>query len=759
MTTGDDANVDNAGGGGTDARVERLLDRMTLAEKVGQCCGAFVGTLGGVTNTASDVEAMIDSHHVGSVTPFGVAVSPYDTPREAAALANRLQRHAVEETRLGIPLFVPVDAVHGHAYVAGATVFPHNLGLAATWNPDLAERAAAATAAELRATGATGNYAPTCDVARDQRWGRTFETFGESPRLCAAMAAAAVRGYQGDGVGGEGTVAATPKHFPAYGQPSRGEDAAPVDVSPTTLRRVFLPPFAACVDAGAAAVMPCYNSIDGEPAHGSKRYLDDLLRGDLGFEGVVLSDWNGVEMLHADHRVAADRREAVRMAVEAGVDVASIGGPPHAEALLALVEAGEIDEETLDERVRRVLSLKIRLGLFDDPYVDPDAAPAALGTDEHREIAYEAARQSMTLLKNDGSLPLSPDLDRVLVTGPNADDLHNQFGGWSVFEGPVPGSAPVPDGGDGEVEPVGLTVREGLERALDGDATVRYERGAGVRDVDDLDAVREGATDADAAVVVLGEGWYLHEFGPRELAGGDRGTFPTRSELGLPDAQRRLLRTVHETGTPTILVLVTGRPLSIPWAAERVPAILMAYYPGSAGGRAVADVLFGRRDPGGRLPVSIPRSTGHLPTRFNHLPHPHPIGDEEHPPSYDPLFAFGHGLSYAAFEYSDFEVSPDTIPPDGTATASVTVENVGERSGDEVVQLYLRDDVSSRVRPVRELCGFRRVALEAGEERRIRVPVDRRALAVAGPDGSRRVEPGTFTLTCGGRETTLTVET
>ncbi len=733
--------------------LDELIERMTLAEKVGQCCGTYVGTLDR-TQTVADVASLLDSHHLGSVSPFGTAASPHVAARDVAEVANRLQRHAVEETRLGIPLFVPVDAVHGHAYVDGATVFPNNLGLAAAWDPDLAERVARVTATEVAATGANVNYSPTCDVARDPRWGRTFETFGESPRLVGELAAAKVRGYQGSddrnsALGDAGTVAATAKHFPAYGQPEGGEDAAPVEISSSTFYRDFLPSFEAALDAGAATVIPCYNAVDGEPAHGSARYLRRLLGDELGFDGPVASDWNGIRMLHEDHRVTSSLRESTALAALAGVGLMSIGGESHAEALLEAVEMGVVDGATIDEHVRRTLRLKRRLGLFEDPYVDPDEAVSTLGRDEHRELAYEAARSSLTLLQNQGALPFSPDVDDVLVTGPNADSLRNQFGGWSVFEAD---------------DSPGVTVHDGIEAAVGDDTTVTRVPGSGVRAAVDgaggVDDARAAATDADAAVVVLGEDWYIHEFGPRAIVGSETGEFPTRTRLELPDAQSDLLRAVVDTGTPTALVLVTGRPLAVPWAAEHAPSILLSYYPGTEGGRAVADVLFGAAGPGGRLPILMPRSAGHLPTRFNHLRHPHPIGDDEHAPTYDPLFAFGHGESYTEFAYDDLTVDVEGVAPTdsvdrnadaGSVDVTVTVENIGDRAGDEVVQVYLTDEVSLRVTPVRELVGFERLRLDPGESASVSVSIPASALAVVGPTGERTIESGAFTVECGGQ--------
>ena len=715
-------------GGSFERRAEELLEEMTLHEKAGQCCGTYVGKVGAVRQSIDDVLEEVEEYQLGFATPFGIASSPHTDPREVAEVANRLQRRAVEESRLGIPLIIPVDATHGHGYVGGATVFPHNLGLAATWEPELARRVGGVTAREVRATGGHQNYGPTCDVVRDPRWGRTFETFGESPRLVGEMAAAKAVGVRE----AEPDVLTTAKHFPAYGDPERGEDAAPVDVSPLTLRRVFLAPFERVLEAGVDVVMPCYNAVNGIPAHGSERLLSGLLRDELGFEGFVSSDWGGVDQLHEDHRVTDSREDSIRLATHAGLDVASIGGVRHARAIHEAVEAGAISRERLDESVRRILTAKFRLGLFDDPYVDPEESARTLGREDHRDLAYEVARKSVTMLENDGLLPLSGGED-LLVTGANADAPLAQVGGWSVED---------PD------QVAGETIREALE-AGPGSGTVTYERGLGT-DGDDIDAAVAAAEDADVAVVVLGEGWYIHEFATNPPKDGPE-AFPSRLDLALPEEQQTLLERVHATGTPTVLALISGRPLATPWAAENVDAILWSYYPGTEGGRALADVLFGAEEPGGRLPISVPRSTGHLPTLHDHLPHPHPAGAGQHPPSYDPLFAFGHGLSYTEFAYTDLRVSPEEIPLDGTVDATVTVGNVGDRAGEEVVQFYLHARSGPHVRPVRELCGFERVRLEPGQERTVSARLGTDELGVVLENGQRVVSPGRYEVTCADR--------
>lgn len=721
-------------------RVANLLDRMTLEEKVGQVVGF-------VTDDLDDCRQKIADHHLGVTSPFGHGGWENNTPEAAAKLANDLQRFAIEETRLGVPLLFHTDADHGHARISGATVFPHNLGMAATRNTDLQEVTAGIAASEIAATGAHQNLNPVTDVARELRWGRVYETYGESPHLCAAFASAKVRGYQGDSLAAADTVVATPKHFPAYGDPAGGEDASPVDISENTLREVFLPPFKAVVDAGARSMMPCYNSLDGEPVHGAKRYLTNLLREEVGFDGYSVSDWGGVHMLHNDHWTAASMDEAIWQATTAGLDVASVGGVDYAERLLSLVKAGHIAESKIDESARRVLETKFRLGLFEDPFVDVDRAATLLGSDPHREVTRRASRESLTLLKNDDTLPFDPSVDEVFVTGPNADTLAHQFGGWSSVEDP---------------EPPATTVREGVESVVSTDTTVTYERGTAINDALDIDAARDAAERADTAIIAIGEGKYVHEFGEQFGEDGPD-EFPKRMQLDLPDAQRDLVRTVLETGTPTAVVLISGRPLAIRWVAEHAPALLMAYYPGTDGGQAIAEALFGEYNPGGALPVSIPRSTGHLPSRFNYLPRPRPVGHESedgtHLDTYDPLFPFGHGLSYTEFEYDDLSLSTETMGPKGSVDVSVVVKNVGDRPGDATVDLFVTDEYSSRVTPVRELVGFDRVSLDPGESKTVTFTVDAAAdLGIEQTDGHRFAEPGEFTFRVEGLEASLSVE-
>jgi beta-glucosidase len=718
-----------------DDDIEALLKEMTLQEKAAQLAGTYVGTMG-ETRSVDDAEEMVRKHGIGFVTPFGYGASPHRDSTQVVEIANELQRVALEETRLGIPILIPVDAIHGHAYVEDTTVFPHNMAIAAARDRGLAKQIGTVTATEVAATGSSLTYGPTCDVARDPRWGRTFETFGESPYLVGELASAKARGIHDAPV----DVAAMAKHFPAYGEPERGEDASPVDKSLSSLYRDFLPPFETVLAEGIEGVMPSYNSINGEPSHGSHYWLSEVLRDDLGFEGYVASDWNGINMLHQNHGVAENQKDSVERSFTAGVDVHSLGEVDHINHIVSLVESGAVDEAAVDASVRRVLQLKSDLGLFEDPFVDAEESVETLNNDTHRGVALDAARESMTLLKNDGDcLPFDPDIDEILITGPNADTLVSQVGGWSLKE---------------EHELDGTTIREGIEGLVSAETTVTYERGSGIDEPDDVDAAVAAASDADAAVVVLGENWYLHEFGPQDV-NGPTDRFPNRAQLTLPDAQRELLEAVLETETPTVLVLVTGRPLAISWAAEHVDAILQAYYPGAEGGIAVAETLFGEHNPSGKLPISVPRSEGDLPVRHNYLPHPYPIGPNEHLPSYDPLFAFGHGLSYTDFEYRDLSVADESLRENSSVRVSVTLANTGDRAGEEIVQLFGGRDHSSVVTPVEELVGFQRVALDEGEEATVEFEVPADALDVVRPDGTSRFEVGPISLRCESLEASL----
>jgi beta-glucosidase len=735
-------------------RVEDLLSKMSLEEKIGQMCGFFLLT----PEIASEA---VEKYNAGAGAPFLM----WEKATDLVNIVNIIQGLAVEKSRLGIPLLLYTDADHGHAFVKGTTVFPHNLGMASTWDPDFSTRVAEVTARETRATGIHQNLNPVCDIARDPRWGRTYETFGESPYLCSVMAAAMVRGYQGgEGFKVDGEhLAATAKHFPAYSAPEGGEDTAPVDISEYTFYTIHLPSFESAVKSGVLSIMPCYNETNGKPVHGSYEYLTELLRNSLGFRGIVVSDWGGVDMLHRYHRTAENYKDAVKQTVEAGLDIDSIGGARFYQTLLELVNEGEVSERRIDESVKRILTVKFRLDLFDKVYVDPEKTSRIVGSNEHKELALQASRKSIVLLKNEGLLPLKKNLKSILVTGPNADNLEGLLGGWTNHFGPWSSA---------------VTVLEAIKAKVSSKSKVFYVKGAGYNELENLGEVKEKAKEADVAVAVLGESAYIHEFWSLlDLASTmnlDTGLpsveltselkqkliarldkFPSRTLLELPDAQLKLVNAIRESGIPIVVVLLVGRPLAIRWIAENIPAILISFYPGLEGGRAVADVLFGDYNPGGKLPISIPRSVGQIPVRHNYKTRPF---NEAHPPAYAPLYEFGHGLSYTRFEYSDLEVSSKKVGVKSRVNVSVTVKNTGKIAGDEVVQLYVNDVCSSRVTPVKELKGFERLSLEPDESKRLTFVLNIEDLAVYQDKGRFAVEPGLFKVMIGASSEDIRLE-
>ncbi|HEX7049211.1 MAG TPA: glycoside hydrolase family 3 N-terminal domain-containing protein [Longimicrobiales bacterium] len=698
-----------------EAFVDSILGLMTLEEKLGQLA-QYTGRWSETGPRAPEGgEAQVRRGEVGSfLGVFG------------AESTRRLQRIAVEESRLGIPLLFAHDVIHGFR-----TIFPVPLAEASSWDPAAVERSARIAAVEATAHGLHWTFAPMVDIARDPRWGRIVEGSGEDPYLGSVMAAARVRGFQGSDLSAPNTMAATAKHFVAYGGAEGGRDYNTVDISERTLREVYLPPFHAAVDAGAAAVMAAFNEIGGVPMHAHDRLIDGVLRGEWGFDGLVISDYTGVMELMR-HGVAATPADAGVLALEAGVDVDMVSGIYFNE-LPAAVRAGRVPEAVVDEAVRRVLRLKYRLGLFEDPYRygDPARERALTLTPEHRAAARQLARESIVLLKNDADLlPLSKDLDTLAVIGPLADDGRSAIGSWAAAGRPEDA----------------VTVLDGIRRAVGPGTTVLYARGAEVEGEDTTgfaEAVR-AARSADVVLLVIGE---------REDMSAEASS---RSTLALPGVQLRLAQAVHATGTPVVVVLMNGRPLAIPWLGANAPAILEAWYLGVEMGNAVADVVFGDYNPGGKLPVTFPRTVGQVPIYYNHKNTGRPADPKEKFTSKyldlpsTPLYPFGYGLSYTDFAYGAVRLERATIGTGDTLVVRVDVTNTGDRIGDEVVQLYLRDEVASITRPVKELRAFQRVTLRPGETRTISFTLRPDDLAFYGPDMRRIIEPGFFTVYVGG---------
>jgi beta-glucosidase len=692
----------------SDRKIDSLLARMTLEEKLGQ-----LNQLSVDSQPSPEQLELVRKGLVGSFLNL-----------TGAAATRDAQHIAVTESRLHIPLIFGHDVIHGYR-----TIFPIPLGETASWDPEAVEAAARVAAREAAAAGVHWTFAPMVDIARDPRWGRIAEGSGEDPYLGSAMAAARVRGFQGSDPRAPDAVLATVKHFAAYGGVEGGRDYNTVDLSERTLREVYLPPYRAALDAGAGSVMTAFNEIGGIPSTGSPWLMTTLLRREWGFRGFVVSDWTAIDELR-NHGVAGSRAEAGKLALEAGVDMDMVSRI-YVDDLPALVRAGRIRLAVVNEAVRRVLRAKAALGLFDDPYhgATVERERSVLLAPEHRQLARRVAEESIVLLKNDASLlPLGPRVRSIAVIGPLADDKVSALGSW-------PGRGDPRDA---------VTPLEGL-KARAGSVSVLYARGCGITDTATAgfaEAVA-AAKQADVAVLVLGE------------AGDMSGEAASRANIDLPGVQQQLLEAVHATGTPIVLLLMNGRPLTIPWAAEHVPAIVESWFLGVETGPALAAVLFGDVSPSGKLPVTFPRAVGQIPLYYNHKSTGRPAGPYKYTSKYTdlpvtPLFPFGHGLSYTTFGYSDLRLSAPRITSAGTLRASVTVTNTGTREGAEVVQLYVHDEVASVTRPVRALAGFRRVSLQPGEARTVDFRLTAKELGLYNRDMKFVVEPGAFRVFVGG---------
>jgi beta-glucosidase len=749
----------------TARRVEDLLARMTLDEKVAQ--------LGCVWSTQLVDEAAFSAqrarqhlaHGTGHVTRIGAATGL--RPRESAALMNAIQAFLRDETRLGIPALVHEESCAGFC-ARDADQFPQALGLAASFDPEAVSRMAQRIRAQMLAVGARQTLAPVLDVARDPRWGRVEETFGEDPYLVGRMGVAYVRGLQGDDL--RRGVAATAKHFLGYGLSEGGHNHKPVQLGPRELREVFARPFLAAIqEAGLASVMNAYNDVDGLPCGGSAEILDELLRGELGFEGVVVADYFTTLLLIASHRVAADKGSAAQMALEAGLDVELPALDCYAE-LAQRVKSGALDEALVDRSVRRALALKFELGLFEAATVDAEAAPRGYQTPADRGLARELAAKSLVLLKNEGGLlPLSRTLRRIAVLGPCADDPRLLQGDYHYpahaeisyrRAGDDPGSVlPRADAESalrpGPYYPPSVTPLAGI-RAAAPSCEVVGARGCAVLG-DDASGIAHAvalARGADLAVLCVGGRSGL-------LPDCSVGEFRDSSSLELPGLQQRLVEEVVATGTPAVVVIVSGRVHALPWIAEQVPALLYAFVPGEEGGHGLADVLFGAVSPSGRLPVSLPRHVGQVPLYHSRkwaAEGAGPLSPDYVEGSAAPLFPFGHGLSYTRFEYSQLEVAPASVGAGEAVEVSLRLANRGERAGAEVVQLYVQDPLASVTRPLGQLAGFVRVELAPGEARALRFRLHTSQLAFYDRRMRFVLEPGEVRLRVGASSTDTRLE-
>jgi len=700
-----------------DRRVDSLLALMTVEEKVGQLVQYSVK--GGGTGE----KFRLTEEHVGRIRAGRVG----SLLNVVGAERNRLiQEIAVKETRLGIPLLFGLDVVHGFR-----TIFPIPLGEASTWEPELIRKAARVAAVEASAAGIHWTFAPMVDIARDPRWGRIAEGSGEDPFLGSQMAAARVTGFQGDDLTRTDAILACAKHFAAYGAAEGGRDYNTVDISERTLREVYLPPFDAAVKAGVGSIMCSFNEIAGIPSSSNHFLLTDILRTEWKFDGFVVSDWCSIAEMQA-HGIAGSPAEAAAEAITAGVDMDMESGL-YDSRLGDLIGAGKIPVAVLDEAVRRVLRVKFRLGLFDNPYRSFETAreKKVMLAPEHRFLAREVAGQSMVLLKNEGGLlPLKKDLSKIAVIGPLADSRNDPLGCWDA------------KGDSNDV----VTVLRGIRQAAGRGADVLYARGCGVTGADrsGFGKAMKAARGVDVAILVIGES--------SEMS-GEAGS---RASLSIPGVQEELVQAILTTGTPVVVVLMNGRPLAIPRLSAAVPAILEAWFPGIEAGNAVADLLFGDYSPSGKLPVTFPRDIGQIPLYYNHKNTGRPAVDTSRFTSKyidlesTPLYPFGFGLSYTRFEYSELTLSAPSIEPDRSLGVSVTVTNVGTRSGEEVVQVYIRDEVASVTRPIKELRAFRKISLAPGQQQRVDFPLGPEALASYNRDMQRVVEPGEFKVFVGG---------
>jgi beta-glucosidase len=723
-----------------EARIDSLLNEMTLEEKVGQMTQLTLSMVSKDPHqdnpsairehelSPEKLRNVVVEHHVGSI--LNVTGQAFSVNHWAEVI-HQVQRTATEETRLGIPILYGIDAVHGANYTREAVLFPQNQGLAATWNPALAQETAAITARDVRASGIPWNFAPVLDMGREPRWPRLYETFSEDVHLTNVMGLGMLRGYQGTDVSNASRVAGTLKHFVGYSVPESGLDRTPARISDIEMREHHLKPFQKAIEAGAKSIMINSGEVNGVPAHASSHLLQDVLREELGFEGVAVSDWLDVKKLVNVHHVADNEREATKMAVMAGMDMSMVPTDlSFYDHLVSLVRDGEVPESRVNEAVRRILRLKFQTGLFEEPLRGLEQAEQ-VGSTRDRRVSLQAARESVTLLRNretDQGAPLLPlsDTQDVLVTGPTAHSMQSMHNGWSyTWQGGGAAQKMFP-----EERP---TLMEAVRERV-GTNGMTYVPGATLTDPERMDKAVAAAREADVAVVALGEGAYAET--PGNL-----------NDMVLPPAQRTLLRRVAKTGTPVALVLIQGRPRLLNDTADLPDAMLTAYNPGPEGGQALMEVMYGAVNPSGHLPYTYPRSS--VGMRTYDRKYSENQDRQGGMSGFNPLFSFGHGLSYTRFDYSDLTVSRDSVTTGalqngGQVEIEVTVTNSGERRGQDVVQLYLSDLVASVTPSVKELTRFAKVDLAPGERTRLSFSLRTDDFSFIGRDGEPVVEPGTF---------------
>ncbi len=736
-------------------RADDLLARMTLDEKLAQLGGVWITDL--VADVRFDEAKARErlAHGAGHITRLAAATGL--RPAASAALANAVQAFLRDHTRLGIPAIVHEEACAGYM-ARDATCFPQAIGQAATWDPALIEEMARVIRHQMRAVGAHHALAPVLDITRDPRWGRVEETCGEDAYLVTRIGCAYIAGLQGETL--EDGVIATAKHFLGYGLSEGGLNWAPARLMPRELLEVVAAPFeAAIAEVGVLSVMNAYQELDGVPCGASRSLMVELLRERLGFDGVVVSDYFSLATLVSYHRVAADRGQAAGLGLEAGIDVELPEHDCYGAPLREALAAGDVDPALVDASVRRLLLQKLRLGLFEQPFVDAERAPLVFDTPEQRQLARTLAQRSIVLLHDDaGLLPLAGGLQRIAVIGPGADDVRLQQGDYHypahvevMFEsqGDLPAPTPLVAANRAALSeqfPPMVSLLEGIRGAAGSAVSVEHARGCDVAsdDTSGFAAAVAASKRAQLAIVVVGDRSGLTD-------DATCGEARDRADIGLPGVQRALVEAVVDSGTPVVLLLMGGRPLALGELASRVGSLLAVWLPGAEGGNAVADVLFGHAEPGGRLPISFPHSSAQLPVYYGHKPsggRSHWKGDYVDGPT-TPLYPFGHGRGYTSFAYDDLTIEPAEVAAEGHLSVSLTLRNTGARAGDEVVQLYLRDPVASVTRPVAELKGFVRVHLAPGESRRITFELSPALMAFHDTSMELVVEPGEIEVMVG----------
>ena len=718
-----------------DKRVDDLMQRMTLEDKVSQM-NQFVGLEHMRSGNPNDDKANNDAQgfykdlSINDVTNLTIEGKIGSFLHVLTAKeANYLQELALKSP-LKIPLLIGIDAIHGNALVSGTTVYPSPIGLASTWDDSFLYSVGKQTAKEMRATGSHWAFTPNIDILRDPRWGRVGETLGEDPFMVGNMGASMINGFQQDDFTGTQKVIACAKHLIGGGESINGLNAAPADISLRTLREVHLPPYKKAIDAGVYSIMAAHNELNGVPCHMNKWLMTDVLRDEFGFNGFYVSDWLDIERINTLHHTAKDMKEASYLSVDAGMDM-HMHGPKFTEAIIASVEEGKLSIDRVNDACRKILTAKFKLGLFENRFVDLEKKEEFLFTKEHKATALESARKGIVLLKNNGILPLqeSSSKKNIFVTGPNANN-QSILGDWHAVQ---------------PSENV-TTIYEGIKALGEtkGYSVDYFNSGENIRKIKDskIKEAAEKAKKADFAIVVVGDNSMRYKW--KDKTAGEN---MARASLNLFGKQLDLIKEIKKTGTPVVVVLVNGKPISEPWLQNNIPAILESWEPGNLGGQAVAEILFGDVNPSGRLPLTVPRSVGQLRMIYNHKPSAyfHKYADEKK----TPLYPFGYGLSYTNYKYSTPLLSDNTLNKENTILVTTEITNTGEVDGEEVAQLYIRDNVSSVTRPIKELKGYQRVFLKAGETKKIKFTLNAESLAFYDIDMNYVVEPGTFTIMTG----------